>query len=509
MAPRTRHLLLLAAVAAVYLHVRWDGIGHLLSWDEAVTLCSIRSFVAGGTDSFANWFWRHGPLLQWFISLLSPLTSGFAERSQACALGIGLLTLVTLYGLNRSVLGVPAALWSCFCLALMPGAILFDTWVKQDGLVALCGLAALYCAHRRRELLCGLCLGLALLSKETAVFYVATVWLMAWFADDRPAALRRSFRASLIAGLLAAWWYLLFNSGVRLALLFALGSSQTEVEHWSGGWYYYAARLPESLGLAGVLLLFLGLLASLALARTWGARPSACRPPPRPDALWAVFFLLVAGTVLSAARGKVPWMMQVFLPALATVQGFGVQRFLAWGLADARRRLSICRRPVLRHRLRWTLGFGAALAVVGVAGELRPAYDDRLNHMDEGLYIGALASRQAACAVNARVREGERLLLSKFFYWRYGECACPIFLMYLTRVPEVIVIEPTTSKDDIVTLIRQYHMDWALLSPAPPPDGPDVLAPLVREYNLFPIVTRGACLLHTSSMYNAVQGPQP
>jgi len=52
------------------LRIRW--LGHLLVWDEAMSLCTIRSLLSHGTDDFSNWFWRHPPLFSLLTALLQP-----------------------------------------------------------------------------------------------------------------------------------------------------------------------------------------------------------------------------------------------------------------------------------------------------------------------------------------------------------------------------------------------------------------------------------------------------
>ena len=45
----------------LYTAFRIKWIGHLLVWDEAISLCTIRSFLSHGTDDFSNWFWCSAP----------------------------------------------------------------------------------------------------------------------------------------------------------------------------------------------------------------------------------------------------------------------------------------------------------------------------------------------------------------------------------------------------------------------------------------------------------------
>ena len=97
--------------AAVFFVLRARFISHLLAWDEAMNLCSVRSFYAGGTDEFSGWFWRHPPLYTLLMTLCAPLKSGFAERVEFMTIGIGLVNLALLFLLNRNLTSQPSPIY--------------------------------------------------------------------------------------------------------------------------------------------------------------------------------------------------------------------------------------------------------------------------------------------------------------------------------------------------------------------------------------------------------------
>src|SRR5688572_4124292 len=80
--------LLLAGCVALFIVLRARWVGHLLVWDEAMALCTARSFTAGADDPFAAWFWRHPPLHSVLLLALSPLKPGFAERAEVLSITI-------------------------------------------------------------------------------------------------------------------------------------------------------------------------------------------------------------------------------------------------------------------------------------------------------------------------------------------------------------------------------------------------------------------------------------
>src|SRR5688572_12926435 len=109
--------LLLAGCVALFIVLRARWVGHLLVWDEAMALCTARSFIAGAVDPFAAWFWRHPPLHSVLLLALSPLQPGFAERAEILSIGVAVINQLLLFQLNRRVFGAPVALWSAFIIA--------------------------------------------------------------------------------------------------------------------------------------------------------------------------------------------------------------------------------------------------------------------------------------------------------------------------------------------------------------------------------------------------------
>lgn len=75
-----RLLLLVTALVFVGLRLRW--VGHLLTWDEAMNLLSVRSHAGGVEGIFASWIERYPPLYHWFLRCMGPLLQQFAERAE-------------------------------------------------------------------------------------------------------------------------------------------------------------------------------------------------------------------------------------------------------------------------------------------------------------------------------------------------------------------------------------------------------------------------------------------
>src|ERR1051325_2963756 len=166
------HWTLLFLAAALFFALRCRWVGHLIVWDEAMTLCTVRAFAARAHDPFSDWFWRHPPFYTLWLLFLQPLKMGFAERAEFLSICFGAINQLMMFFLNRRIFGINVAVWAALLLAVMPGAIFFDVWIKQDQPVASFGLLALIFLHARLPLYAGVALGLALLCKETAIFYV-------------------------------------------------------------------------------------------------------------------------------------------------------------------------------------------------------------------------------------------------------------------------------------------------------------------------------------------------
>ena len=89
---------------AFFVALRLRTVGHLLMWDEAWNIFSIRAHVVNNTQNPFYWFYYfHPPLYIFFAELLSPFKSGFDIRLEYLTLAFSAGTFVSVYYLAGRV----------------------------------------------------------------------------------------------------------------------------------------------------------------------------------------------------------------------------------------------------------------------------------------------------------------------------------------------------------------------------------------------------------------------
>jgi len=491
---------LLALCLALFVGLRARWIPHLLAWDEAMNLCTVRAFKAGAEDFFSHWFWRHPPGFCLFMLLLRPLQAGFAERCEMLALGFAVVNVLILFALNRKLYGPRTALWSTYLLAVMPGSVFFDVWVKRDHPVVTFGLLALVLLFSGRCLYAGICLGAALLFKETAAFYLVGAVVL-WCLG---AAGTRKFKdLAALAGLpvlVSGWWYV----GVRGILatdttgsagplharlldgfLYHVGFAVGKDTGWSHPWHYYFGRLVDDLGVLGIVVALAGLL--LVVSR---------RRESTSQKLWPLALLVPALAGLSVLRSKVPWVVLVLLPAWASLQAVA----LGSALAALERRIATHRVAGRASVRRALLAGVATVAVLFLAWPVaRRNYEDVLRRMDRGPGWGASASKEAAELVDRMADDGDRVLVTSFHYWKGLSPGhpCAVFAYYLQKDVGIVMRSHERPFEKLADDVRRHRIDWALLSPEPGKMAAEVLGGFSTGQGAERHDTKGAVLFRT------------
>jgi len=388
-------------------------------------------------------------------------------------IGIGLLNVVALFLLCRQLFGTRAALWAGFFYAVMPAAMLYDLWLKQDPLVSLFGMLSIYAFLRNRSAVSGLLMGFAFLAKEMAVVYVIGL-CMVWVLQPRG---RRRFADLLIAGIATAvtagWWFVFFSSSVKyyFAVMTGLPVVKTDAYVWSKPWHYYFSILPLSLGWVGVVLLGAGAASSLA---AWARRRRAVL-------LWVLLFPLTVVVLMSLPETKASWFLTVLLPLFAVLEGVGMD-----GIVDRTRDIAGRRSGVVGA------GVGMCVVLLGVSAVWGLDYETYLRRQDAGLWWGAAASRDTAEAMNRVAKEGDKALITPMYYWENRDIhPCPIMVYYMIDIP--VVVRPyDVSLDEVVSAVNEYDLDWVMMAGEPGVFEREIIRPLMKDYGINPLILPGS-----------------
>lgn len=492
-----RKWFLLFLVGVVYIGLRAAWLGHLLTWDEAATLCSVRSFAAQGTDYYAGWFWRRPPFYNLLLVLLHPLSVGLHVRAQMLSLAIACGVALVLWRLNRHVYGQQVAGWSAFFLAVMPGAVFYDTWIKQDLLAALFGLVAIWLFLKGRPLYSGLALGISFLAKELALFYTG-VLVFLWLEGRRRRAFRDLAAVGIVTALTAGWWYILFSNSVKAVWRFLTDPTNEETKTWFRPWYYFLEKLPVDLEWWGIVLALFGCIAIWIAQRK--QMPASEEPhahsPLSTATVWPLALLVPAYTLITFMRAKTPWFTISLFPAWATLQAVG------WvSLLRAMQRASWpgWQRAIMR-------GLTVVLVVATIGLRWKRDYEDELRRREWGLWWGSFASRATAQRLNELVKDEERVLITPMFYWTISKkIPCVVFVYYLRSGIPVVVRDYEITADEFVAVAREFKLHWAMVSPEPGTGEKVLIRPLIYRYGLKPLWNYGACIFQTDILWDRIE----
>ena len=501
----------LAMCLVIYLALRLPWVGHLLTYDEAMNLCSVRAFAANGYDYYSHWFWHHPPMLGVLMLRVQPFLPQFAERTELLLVVVGCLNLLALFLLNRETLGTGPALWSSFLFAVMPSSIFFDLWIKQDSLVVLFGLLSLYFFVRQKTIVSGVLLGFGFLSKETAMFYAFAIALL-WLLQGPARRFRNLLAVAVVSALVSAWWYVEFSVSIQYFIKFALdsGNLKTDALIWAKPWYYFLAKMPVDFGIPGIGFAITGVVVLIRAALRARREPRPAEPwGSSPGRYWPLMVFFPGFIIFCMATGKAPWFTISLLPAFATLEGVGAWNLLAFlrnktapWLSKAPAVMEILRCRLVKFVLVLLL---CGLAFIHVGGR---DYEEAMKQQFYGWWWGASSSRLAAERINLFVRDGEKVLITPMYYSANPSKPrpCQIFTYYLKDAP-VIVMRFDTPFDALVNTIRKNKIDWMMISPQPEVGENEVIKPLKLRYGLNPLRLPGAYIFKTDSIYRENVSP--
>ncbi|MGB2879044.1 MAG: hypothetical protein WBD24_02580 [Candidatus Omnitrophota bacterium] len=439
-------------LSVLFLYLRLKNIGHLLMWDEAWNILSLRAFLLNAAGDPFYWFYRfHPPLYMTFAGLLFPFRDGFAIRLELLSLFFAYGTFLAMYLLSARIGGWRYAWFSGLFLSVMPGAIGFDTWIKRDSLASFLGYLALLVLVRKRFFWCGVLLGLSMLSKESGIFFLLSALFLILVFREKKSFLRIAVLC-LTVFVVSSWWYIFYSEMTTHGPAFFFSKGEYSML-WAHSSMYYLKKLLPDMGIGILFFLIIGAFYLLYLV----FRERAIE--------WSVPVIVVLCVYLPVSflfTLKAPWLSYPAFPALAMAAGGGA--------------LYVFKRSVKSKLLLPVLFLALFLAVfTGLAFSYQKYF---MKTYPNG-WPGAYSSRELAQYLNGRMKDKDRLMITRFTYWEMP--TCPVFLYYWK--PHEILILPTGDRlsaealakagrpttDEIMENIRKHKISWFVVVGSPDP----------------------------------------
>lgn len=449
---KTKLLFGFIIISAVFLFLRLNVLGHLLVWDEAWNILSLKAYLANDASNPFYWFYKfHPPVYMVFGKFLMPFQAGIDIRLQGLSLFFSYATLIVVYLFSARIGGWRYAWLSGIVLSFMPASIAYDTWIKRDPLAAFAGYTALFLLSKRKFLWCGAALALSLLSKESGIFFVLAAFLMVFILKEKRPFIK-IFSMSLVITLLASWWYLFFSEMTTHGISFFFSKADYSML-WANSSLYYLKKLTHDLGW-GIFLAIIGVCV-IFYKTFWCKQPRWFFP--------VSVFLCVYLPISLLFVIKTPWLSIPAYPAIAMIAGSGV----LWIL-----------KSVKKHKPFIVIFF--VLLILVVSSGMRFSYSGYHSATYPNGWPGAKSSRDIALYLNKNMKPGDKFLITEFEYWKMP--LCTVFGYYSTSTPERTV----KGDEEIFPLMEEISRDkisWLVIIDSPKKESSTrALAEEVREH---------------------------
>jgi len=303
-------LLLTLLLRIVYLN-------HVLSYDEALNVLKINDYGSHNTV-WTGLVSQHPPIYLGIGLLFQKITHASIQN---VALFLELLSILSsmaivflVYLCGKDWFNEKTGLLAAFFYAILPAARVFDSWIKQDAMMMALALAFLLFFFRKKYVIAGLFLGMALLAKEPVVFIIVAVGIFL-LISKRFKNILMLLLSSAIAVLISGWWYLFFSKSTGGFINSFLGKS-VESKTFAAPWYHFIVRVPQDVGL---VVLILSILAIVFFFISFKAERGGMIP-------FLLVWILVIYAILSITPGKSPWVIHTVLPPFALLGGWGLAR---------------------------------------------------------------------------------------------------------------------------------------------------------------------------------------
>ncbi len=437
---KTKLILGFVLVSLIFIILRLKTLNHLLMYDEARNIISLRAFFSDNTANPFYWnYFFHPPLYMNFAGILSPFKTGFAFRLELLSLLCSYLTLSVIYILSAKLSGWKYALLSGLFLSLMPVSIAYDSWIKRDCLATALGYLAILLLFKRKFLWCAIALSFSLLAKENALFFILAVTALLFIVREN----RVHRKIALIYGtifIFTSWWYVFFSSMPKHIFDIYL-SVDKNAPVWTNSSLYYCGKLLPDMGLPILLFFITGV--GYILHLIFREKQYRWSLP-----LIVVLCVYITNSLIITCR--TPWLSLSAVPALAMVAGSGALFFL---------------KTAKKHKL--FPAIFTLLLIFSVLGGLSFSYAKYHMSTYASGWMGANYSRELALYLNKTTKDNERLMLTQFSYWGAPLCSmCPVFLYYSEGRP-IYVMDGRDSAEDVVKEIVDNKISWLVVIDSP------------------------------------------
>jgi 4-amino-4-deoxy-L-arabinose transferase-like glycosyltransferase len=480
-------LLILSILFSIF---RIPFLGHILSLDEAWILSALKS-IAGGQTLFTDQFYRHPPLYLLLGLNLSPLKAAFEYRLELLTMLITLVTLIVLVKFSARYFGHHIALYTGIVFSLAPGPVFFDTWIKRDCLVTLLGLLAIWAVLKKREIWAGILLGLAFLSKETAIFFGLALFFLILLHGRQSNIGKKLLRLYGFCIITAGGWYLFVSKHYVNHWNFFTGkdlNASVFIEEW---WFYFF-KLRHDLGAAGLLFFIIGLFFLFLRLREFCTSSRGFLP--KKTSLIPLSILLPAYLILSLSSGKPPWLTISLYPYLSLVSGVGIVVVIK----------TITRLLVKRPKSSKVVSMVSPIIVVLMfsAPHFTSNYAKRLNIMCPGTLKPIQNSYIMAEALNKLATDGETALFLPDLYRGNPKNLDPILFWLLKKKINLIRSAPPPNLHLFKEIISRHQISWVIIYPANDSIQEKLLKEIQKEFNPDNYWTGGGLILKMTEIWN-------
>ncbi|MGJ3252933.1 MAG: glycosyltransferase family 39 protein [Elainellaceae cyanobacterium] len=331
------------------------------SWDPADHL--IGSLNYWWTLSHGDWLSQDGWTGLWTLSSKYPPLLYITTAPFLSLLGAGIdpalrvnsvytvILLVSVYGLGQQLFSPRVGLWAVGLCVLFPEFYSLRTQYFMDYPLAALTIASVWVLTLWRDassrwaqwglaLGFGTCFGLALLMKQTAVFFLAlpVLWMLGRQLQKRSwERLIQLFSGLLIALVLMIPWSR-HNWVFQISAAFSANTRSAAIEGDPpvtslGAWTFYWQQLPSSVSYPLLIVPIVGLILGITVFRhrTWIDQSSGTTqqyPQTNLSELgWLMVFLAGAYIIWSAIANKDIRYIMPWLPIWSIVLAYGLTRF--------------------------------------------------------------------------------------------------------------------------------------------------------------------------------------